>query len=203
MVYERFATSLPERVMLWWFKIRRGWVPVAVAAATTVLAAWVGGTWVLLPSLFAGAQQTVMTVFLPVPIVAALALSLDSRLHSFEATAIRALRARDTLLICTALGVCLIVSAVLTSAVGAATARNVAFLTGLMLTIWPWARQASVMIPVMWIAVLVFFSRNPHPDPDWWTVLPEPASAPHAAAAAIVSLAMGLTVRLRARPEQP
>ncbi|MFF1381891.1 hypothetical protein [Streptomyces sp. NPDC058308] len=176
---------------------------MSASTATGAVAVWIGGSSVLLPSLLAGSQQTVLTVFLPIPVVASLALSLDSRLAAFEAAAFRSPRTHEVLFVATFLAACLAASAAVASTVAVATFRNAAFLTGLMLAARPWARQASVIAPVLWIAVVVFFSRTPYPDPDWWTVLPEPVSAPHAALTAVATLATGLTVHLCARPELP
>jgi len=188
--------------MRWWLKTRRTFTVLTVAIVLSMgLTVWIGGEYVLLPSFFSNSQQAVLTVFLPVPIVAALSLSLDSRLTAFEEAAVRPVPARDVLLILAALTVCLGLAGVFWSATGVSVARNAAFLTGLMLLARPWARQAAVMIPVVWIALVVFFSHHPYPDPDPWTVLPEPAAAAHAAVVALVVLAAGVTVFLRVRQE--
>ncbi|MGW2698808.1 hypothetical protein [Streptomyces sp. NPDC001340] len=188
--------------MRWWLKTRRTFT--VLTALTTVamgLSVWIGGESVLLPSFFSNSQQAVLTVFLPVPVVAALSLCLDSRLAGFETAAVRFMPARDALLVLAAVAGCTVLAGACWSATGMAVARNVAFLTGLTLMARPWARQAAVMIPVTWIALVVFFSRRPYPDPDPWTVLPEPASAVHAVAAASMALAAGLAVLLRTRQE--
>lgn len=190
--------------MRWWIKTRRAYTVVAAGVlASTLLGTLVGDQQVLLPSLFSGAQTAVLIVFIPIPVVACLALSLDSRLTAFEASAVRAIPARDVGLVVAAIFACLCVALAFQSGTALCVTRNAAFLAGLMLLTRPFARQAAVMVPVAWIALVVFLSRRPWPDPDPWTVLPEPASAPHAVLAATASLAAGLALHLRARPEQP
>ncbi|MFI9760820.1 hypothetical protein ACIHFB_23065 [Streptomyces sp. NPDC051963] len=156
----------------------------------------------MLPSLFSGAQAAVLVVFLPIPVVACFALSLESRLAAFEASAVRAVPLRDAALVVMTLLACLCAALAVQSDTAMCVTRNAAFLTGLMLLTRPLARQAAVMVPVIWIALVVFLSRRPWPDPDPWTVLPEPASAPNAILAAAVALAAGLVLHLCARPEQ-
>ncbi|MER5359188.1 hypothetical protein [Streptomyces sp. NPDC002785] len=189
-------------LMRWWLKTRRAFTMVTAAIVVSMgLTVLIGGEYVFLPSFFSNSHRAVLTVFLPVPVVAVLSLSLESRLAPFETAAVRLVPARDVILIVAALSACLGLAGVLWSAAGVSVARNAAFLTGLMLLARPWARQAAVMIPIMWIALVVFFSHRPYPDPDPWTVLPEPATAAHAAIAALVVLAAGVTVFLRARQE--
>ncbi|MFE9687711.1 hypothetical protein [Streptomyces sp. NPDC006285] len=188
--------------MRWWLKTRRTFTVLTTLTVVSMgLTVWIGGEYVQIPSLFSNSQQAVLTVFLPVPVVAALSLSLDSRLTAFETTAVRFIPARDALLVLAIVLGCLLLAGAAWSATGVSVARNVGFLTGLMLMARPWARQAAVTIPVIWIALVVFFSQRPYPDPDPWTVLPEPAGAAHATVAALVVLAAGLTVLLRARQE--
>lgn len=190
--------------MRWWIKTRRAYTVVAAGAlASILLGILVGDQQVLLPSLFSGAQTAVLAVFIPIPVVACLALSLDSRLTAFEASAVRAVPARDAGLVMTALFTCLCIALLFQSDTALCVTRNAAFLAGLMLLTRPFARRAAVMVPVTWIALVVFLSRRPWPDPDPWTVLPEPASAPHAVLAATTALAAGLALHLCARPEQP
>lgn len=190
--------------MRWWIKTRRVATLVAAGAAlSTLLGALVGGRQLVLPSLFSGAQAAVLVVFLPIPVVACLALSLESRLTAFEASSVRTVPVLDAALVLTTLASCLLVSWAFQSSTAVCVARNAAFLTGLMLLTRPLARQAAVMVPVIWIALVVFLSKRPWPDPDPWTVLPEPASAPHALLAAAAALTAGLLIHLRARQEQP
>ncbi|MFF5143627.1 hypothetical protein ACFY6U_28490 [Streptomyces sp. NPDC013157] len=190
------------RLMRWWLKARRALtVLTGLIVLSMGLTVWIGGEYVLLPSLFSNSQQAVLTVFLPIPVVAALSLSLDSGLAAVEAAAVRCVPARDVLLVLAATAACLLLAGVFRSAAGVSVARNAAFLTGLMLLARPWARQAAVTVPLAWIALVVFFSHRPYPDPDPWTVLPEPAASVHAAVAAVAVLTAGLTVLLRARQE--
>jgi hypothetical protein len=201
VVRRRFQEGV-RGLMRWWLKTRRTFTVLTTLTVVSMgLTVWIGGEYVLLPSFFSNSQQAVLTVFLPVPVVAALALSLDSRLAAFETAAVRHMPTRDALLVMAVSMGCLILAGVFWSATGVSVARNVGFLTGLMLVARPWARQAAVVFPIIWIALVVFFSHRPYPDPDPWTVLPEPASATHAAAAALVALTAGLTVLLRARQE--
>lgn len=188
--------------MRWWLKTRRTFtVLTALAVLSMGLAVWIGEESVLLPSFFSNSQQAVLIVFLPIPTVAALSLSLDSRLTAFEATAIRRVSARDVLLVLGTLAGCLAFSGIFWSSTGMSVVRNIAFLTGLMLLVRPWARQAAVAAPLTWIALVVFFSHRPYPDPDPWTVLPESAITVHAAVAATVVLAGGLILLPRTRQE--
>lgn len=188
--------------MRWWLKTRRTFtVLTALSMVTMALTVWIGGQTVALPSFFSSSQRAVLTVFLPIPAVAALSLSLDSRLAAFEMTAVRFVPGRDVLLVLAALTGCLLFAGIFWSPTGMTVTRNIAFLTGLMLVARPWARQAAVMVPLTWIALVVFFSHRPYPDPDPWTVLPEPATAVHAAIAAMVVLMAGLTLLSRTRQE--
>lgn len=161
-----------------------------------VLSLWVGGESVLMPSLFAGSQRAVLTMFLPVPLVVATALALDSRVPALEASAVRPVPRFDVALVLATLAAALVLAVAADSGVLICVIRNAAFLTGLFLLTRPLAGQASVMTAVGWIAVVVFFSSRPWPDPDPWTVLPEPADALHAAAAAVASLTAGALVHL-------
>ncbi|MFG2228290.1 hypothetical protein [Streptomyces sp. NPDC048644] len=136
-------------------------------------------------------------MFLPVPLVAVTAFALDSRVPEFETTSVRPVPRFDATLVLTTLIVVLSFAMAADSSVLICVARNTAFLIGLLLLARPAAGQAAVMTSVGWIAIVVFFSRRPWPDPDPWTILPEPSGALHAAGASLGVLALGILTHLR------
>jgi hypothetical protein len=153
----------------------------------------IGGQEVELPSLVSGMQQTVLSMFVPIPLVAALMVSLESRLPGIEASGVRRVGSWDAVLVSSTVLFWLAVAIVSGSDVLAASARNAAFLAALMLLARPWAGEAAVMVPVAWTMVVVAFNRRPPPDPEPWTILPEPASALHAALATAVLFGIGIS----------
>ncbi|MGP3952177.1 hypothetical protein [Streptomyces sp. 7N604] len=179
--------------MWWWIKARRahtvaltGWV------VTLGLGLAIGDSTVELPSLVSVTYPAVLTMFIPIPLVSALMLSLESRIPAAEASGVRRLKQRDAALVSTAV-VALLAAAVATSSEPvAAVGRNAAFLIGLMLAARPFG-QLAVMLPVAWTMLVVFISR-PAPDPSPWSVLPEAAGVPHASAAAAVMFSAGIAV---------
>ncbi|MCL8016717.1 hypothetical protein [Streptomyces sp. AS02] len=180
--------------MWWWMKARRTHsVVLSGLALSLLLSVTIGSEEVELPSLVSGMQQAVLTMFVPIPLVAALMVSLESRLPGIEASSVRRVGGWDALLVSATVGFWFVLAAVSGSGVVAASARNAAFLAGLMLLARPWAGEAAVMVPVAWTMVVVAFNRRPAPDPEPWTILPEPASAPHAALAAAVLFGIGIS----------
>ncbi|MGC4980691.1 hypothetical protein ACLQ18_08600 [Streptomyces sp. DT193] len=182
--------------MRWWLKTRN--IPMVLAGTftTTLLSLWVGGEQIMLPSLFSGSMQAVLTIFLPMPTVAVIALALDSRIPGIEAVAVRPVLRYDVAVVLAVLATFLVVAAATHSGILACVARNTAFLTGLTLTFRPFAKQAAVTIPVAWIGIVVFLGKRPWPDPDPWTLLPEPATAFHALLGAFVMILLGIIVHL-------
>ncbi|GAA3861680.1 hypothetical protein [Streptomyces sedi] len=194
--------------MWWWLKGRRAfsvlaWGLGAFAAAVAVL----GDATVELPSILSGSANPVLFVLMaPIPLCAALELSLGSRLAEAEETATRRVRALDAGLV---LGVCALALAVggavhlLTGDTYAVAAgRNVAFLTGLLLCARVFVGQAAIAAPVLWIFAVIFagFSRGGHAA--FWTVLPEPNGDLPAALAACLALASGLLLHGTVRPTE-
>ncbi|MFD0420516.1 hypothetical protein [Streptomyces parvus] len=179
--------------MAWWIKARRAHdVLLTGLVVSLLLALAIGGQEVALPSLVAGTHQTVLTMFVPIPLVAALAVSLGSRLPGIESSGVRRIGLWDAGLVAAVLAAWLAAGALTGSGVLLVSGRNAAFLVALMLLARPLAAEAAVMVPVAWTMLVVAFNRRPPPDPEPWTILPEPGSAPHAALATAVLLTAGL-----------
>ncbi|MFF3946783.1 hypothetical protein ACFYYN_18390 [Streptomyces sp. NPDC001902] len=181
--------------MWWWIKARRAHsILFAGFLVTLTMGLTLGGTVVELPSLVSVGYPAILSMFAPIPVVSALAMSLDSRIASAEASGIREVRFLDgTLIFATVLGI-LGVGLLASSETIAAVGRNTAFLVGLLLVARPFG-QLAVMAPVAWIMLVVFISRPP-PNPSLWSILPEEAAAPHAAAAAAAMFVSGTSVLL-------
>lgn len=186
---------------MWWLKARRAHTVLPIALGTyVVLLAAVRDTSVALPSL-TGGGQVVLALFVPVPLVAALMLCLDSRLTAPEATGIRPLPAMDTLLIvatvCCAVLLSAAVAVVFSDWQAVTAGRNTLFLTGLLLCARPVLGQPAALAPVGWLMIVALIGFRPGNDPAPWTVVPEPLGAPHAALGALLLFVAGLAVQLR------
>lgn len=182
--------------MRWWLKTRNMPAVLAAAFVTVLLSLWIGGGQIMLPSLFSGSMRAVLTIFLPMPTVAIVALAVDSRIPGLEATSVRPVRRYDAAIVAAILAAFLAVALATHSETLVCVARNTAFLIGLTLAFRPMVKQAAVMVPVAWIGIVVLLGRRPWPDPDPWTLLPEPAAAPHALLGAAVTMLLGILVHL-------
>ncbi|GGR86812.1 hypothetical protein GCM10010252_26870 [Streptomyces aureoverticillatus] len=192
--------------MWWWVKARRAHTLLPAALTfLTALVLLVHDTVTQLPSFLTGGDNPVMAMLLvPVPLCAALLMSLESRLHSAEASSARRVRPRDAGLTLAAVGAATAVGlgagAVLDSDTAVALGRNTAFLTGLMLCVRAVAGTPAVMTPLAWFAAIVFFGFDRTGHPTFWTVLPRANDDPVATTAAALTLAAGLAVQLSTRP---
>ncbi|MFD7298525.1 hypothetical protein ACFV9W_35035 [Streptomyces sp. NPDC059897] len=188
--------------MTWWFKARQTHtVLVAALVAFTLLLALVHNVTVMLPSLTGGSAHVVLTLFVPVPLIAALAHCLDSRARDPETTGVRPIAVLDVALslatvlasgvlsFCTALWV--------EDGQPLAAVRNTAFLVGLMLSARPLMGLSSSLVPVGWLLAVCLLGFRSTNDPAWWTVVPEPPGTPHAAVGAALALVIGLSIQLR------
>ncbi|NGO70878.1 hypothetical protein [Streptomyces boncukensis] len=192
--------------MWWWIKARRA--HTLLPAALTVFALFallVQDAVARLPSFLTGSDNPVVAMLLvPMPLCAALMMTLESRLTAAEDSATRRVRARDAGLTLTAVGAAALVGFVLGAALDSDTAlavgRNTAFLTGLMLCVRAAAGAPAVMAPVVWFLAVALFGFDRANHPYFWTVLPRDFGDPAAALAAAVALAAGLTAQLGLRP---
>ncbi|UED86293.1 hypothetical protein [Streptomyces profundus] len=165
-----------------------------------------GDATVELPSILSGSTNPVLFVLMaPIPVVAALELSLGSRLVEAEETATRRVRALDAGLV---IGVCataLAVGGAVHLLAGndhaVASGRNVAFLTGLLLCVRVFVGQPAIAAPVLWVFAVIFVGYSGGGHWAFWTVLPKPGGDAPAALAAMLALTIGLllhgTVRWR------
>ncbi|MGW1801503.1 hypothetical protein ACWCQN_37705 [Streptomyces sp. NPDC001984] len=188
--------------MTWWIKTRRAHtvMPAALGLFVLLLVIFQGDS-VALPSLTGGATQVVLALFIPVPLVSGLALCLDMRQAAAESTAIRPVRYMDCGLViavaATAAAVSALAGVALGDAVTGAVGRNTLFLTGLMLIARALFGSPGALLPVAWILTVCLCGFGPGNDAYPWTILPEPLSAPHAAAVAVLIFGAGLTVQIR------
>ncbi|ANW18898.1 hypothetical protein [Streptomyces clavuligerus] len=188
--------------MTWWLKARRVH-PVLTAAfgAFLLLLMVFRSDSVVLPSLVAGSTQVALSLFVPVPLVAGLALCLESRLPAAETTGVRPVFGLDAALAAGVAAVAVAVSALAGAVIGdtvtMAVGRNTLFLTGLMLIARARFGQPGTLLPMAWIMLVCLTGFRPGNDAYPWTVIPEPLGAPHAAAAAVLMFALGLTVQIR------
>ncbi|HTF07537.1 MAG TPA: hypothetical protein VK659_05115 [Asanoa sp.] len=194
--------------MRWWVRARRAHavLPAALLLFTVLLVVVQNGT-AALPSAFTGTQQVALLMFVPVPVLSALMLCLESRLAAQEATGIRPVRSLDAALAVATVAACAALALAVGALIGSigltgagAVARNTAFLTGLMLAVRAVAGQTAIMAPVGWLLAVMFVGFRAGNDPYPWTVLPEPTSAPHAALGAALMLAAGLAALLLTPP---
>ncbi|MEU9618383.1 hypothetical protein [Streptomyces sp. NPDC048155] len=159
------------------------------------------GKTLSLPSILSGtSNQFLFTLIAPVPLCAALAASLESRIFSPEETGLRNIPLLDAglTLLSTAVAAAsaLGVSAALNSPGASAAGRNAAFLVGLTLFSRSIIGRPAVMVPVAWIFCVVFFGYQNSQQPYFWTILPESSSNPYAAAVAVVALSAGLAAQI-------
>ncbi|WP_251060143.1 hypothetical protein [Streptomyces sp. ISL-100] len=155
-----------------------------------------------LPSFGSSGSVTVrLAVFVPIPLVAALMMSLESRMKAPEISGIRRVALRDTALVvavvAAAVSASFALGALTGSQVAQAAGRNVAFLTGLMLLGRALFRQSGALLPTAWLMTVVLVGFRTSNDPYPWTIVPEPVGAPHAAAGAVLMLIVGILAQLR------
>ncbi|MFF8412133.1 hypothetical protein [Streptomyces omiyaensis] len=188
---------------MWWLLTRRTHVFLALGTAVfLVLLLLLQDRSSALPSFGSGGSVTVrLAVFVPIPLVAALMASLDSRLRAPEISGVRRIDLRDAALVLGVVAVATVVSvaagALVGSQVAQAAGRNVAFLTGLMLLGRALFGQGGALLPTAWVMAVVLVGFRTTADPYPWTIVPEPVGAPHAAAGAALMLAVGVLAQIR------
>lgn len=187
---------------MWWAKARRAHsVLPAALALFIVLLAVVGDGTVVLPSLMGGSGHVMLMLFIPVPLVAGLQWCLESRLAAPELSGVRPVHLFDAGLCLALVAATLALSVVVGAFVGSwepvTAGRNTLFLIGVMLVARPLLGTPAVLAPVAWLMAVALVGFRPGNDPYPWTVLPEPLSAPHAAAGAVLTFTLGLAVQIR------
>lgn len=184
-----------------WGKARRVHVVLPLALGVFVLLVLlVQNTQIALPSI-TGRSQVALSLFVPLPLVVGLMMSLESRLPAAEASGVRPVAVLDA-----ALTMATLVAAVILSwgagvlfglPQAAAAGRNALLLTGLMLCARALVGQPAVMIPVAWLILVVFVGFRGPGDPYPWAVVPEPAGAFRAAICSVLVFLAGLLIQLR------
>ncbi|MBA2949277.1 hypothetical protein [Streptomyces himalayensis] len=171
----------------------------SLAAVAALALIFQDGT-VRLPSLTVASGTVVLALFIPIPLVAGLMTSLESRLPGPEATGTRHVQAMDAALVIAAVALttllCIGLGAALGSSSSYTVGRNSMFLTGLMLCARPLMGRPAVMMPVAWLITTVLCGFRPGNDPRPWTIVPEPPLAPHAAVGALLTFLIGIAVQL-------
>ncbi|WP_282702406.1 hypothetical protein [Streptomyces sp. CC219B] len=191
--------------MILWLKARRVHVLVAPATLAFIVVVAVGyDQYVQLPSLLgSGGNRVFLVQLAPVVITSALAQSLAHRVPEIEKTARRNTRLLDSALITTTVAV----AAMAVWALGDASrsqevlmaARNVVFLTGLMVLTRVLHEQAAVMAPVTWVFAVIFLGhRDPYRPWPWAVTLHPPGSLPTLALCLAV-FGAGITAHVRHR----
>lgn len=192
---------------MWWFKARRAATVLACALlAFFVLLCVVQNALVPLPSI-SGNSQVALSLFVPIPVVAALMLCLESRLTAAEISGVRAVSVLDAALVLAtmtaAVSIGLAVDAVLDANPAAAAGRNTIFLTGLMLCGRAVAGERAVMFPVVWLLLVVLVGFRSTGDPRPWTVVPEPVGAVHAVIGSALVFCAGMLAHLYTSRKMP
>lgn len=191
--------------MIWWLKARRApTLLLASYAAFAVLVLLLQGVVADLPSFLTGGDNPVVaTLMAPVPLYAALLVSLESRLHAAEDTSVRAVKVMDVGLVLTVVAAAalagFVIGSLLDSSSALAVGRNTAFLVGLMLCVRPLIGAPAVMPPVVWLLAVMLFGFD-HGHPHFWSVLPRANDDPIALTASAMALAGGLACQLAIRP---
>ncbi|MEV7865734.1 hypothetical protein AB0P17_06440 [Streptomyces sp. NPDC088124] len=186
--------------MTLWLKARRAHTVLPFSLLLfTVFAVLVRDVVVVLPSI-AGSHQVVLSLFVPIPLVAGMALCLESRVAAAEASAVRTVARLDAGLVLATMAAAVSISLLIRQVTQAPqvdiTGRNTVFLTGLMLCGRIISRQRAVLIPTVWPIVVVLVGFRPTGDAYPWTIIPEPAGAPHATIAAALFMCTGILAQL-------
>jgi hypothetical protein len=191
--------------MLWWLKARRTFtvLPASLAVFALTTAAFQDAV-VDLPAFLSGAGGPVLLMLMvPVPLCAAMVMSLDARLPDAEDTGTRFIGLYDAGLVVLVVGSAVLLGwamgETLDSPAALSAGRNSAFLTGLTLSVRPFVGPPAVMAPIVWIFAVIFFGFDQARQPHFWTVLPEESDHPIAMAAAIWVLAVGLILHITIR----
>ncbi|MFG1811198.1 hypothetical protein [Streptomyces sp. NPDC049040] len=192
---------------MWWLKARRApTVLTSALVAFLLLACVVQNTLVPLPSL-TGSTQVALSLFVPIPLVAALMLCLESRLTAAEISGVRAVAVLDAALVvvtvAAAVAVGMAVDAAFDAGPAGAAGRNTAFLTGLMLCGRAFVGERAVMIPVAWLLLVVLVGFRSTGDPRPWTVVPEPLGAVHATIGTLLVFCVGMLAHLYTSRKMP
>ncbi|MFF7330927.1 hypothetical protein [Streptomyces sp. NPDC008150] len=193
--------------MTWWFRARRAGtlLPLGLVVLGVGLYAAGGGT-VLLPSFGGGMATVVLSVFVPVPLLGLLMLSLESGLPAAEATAVRSVARLDVMLVGAVLVAAVLVSglvaAVTRSDAALVAGRDTVFLTGLMLLGRVRMGRTAVLLPVGWLMAFVLTGSRAG-RPRSWNIVALPPESVLAAAAAVLMCGAGLAVQSRSPRRRP
>lgn len=191
--------------MRWWLKARRIHTTLLTSYAVFVaLVLLLQDVVADLPSFLTGGDNPVVAILMaPVPLYAALMVSLESRLPAAEDTGTRPVRLMDAGLVLTVIAAAALAGTVIglsfASSSALAVGRNTAFLVGLTLCTRPLIGSPAVMTPVAWLLAVMLFGFD-HGHPYFWSVLPRANDDPIALTAAAVSLALGLVGQMTLRP---
>ncbi|MGC4986607.1 hypothetical protein ACLQ18_39450 [Streptomyces sp. DT193] len=174
-------------------------LPVGMLVFLLLLAVIQEGSAVL-PSFTAGLDPVPLMLFVPLPLVVSLILSLESRLAAPETSGVRPIALLDAALslavVAAALAISGLADAAFTSPHAAAAGRNTAFLIGLMLIARSAVGQPAVMVPVAWLVVVLLFGFETGHRAHAWTIVPEPIGSLRAAIAAAATCGIGLAAQI-------
>lgn len=183
--------------MRWWLKARRIMPVLGPGLAAIVLAlSLFAETNASLVSWTVANQTVPLLTFAPLVLAATLTLCLDSRLPEAELTATRRVPLMDVLLIICAVSATFaaawtayaLTKADSTLVVG----RNALFLTGLMLVARAIIGRGGIVVATGWVLIVILVGRRTPTEYFPWAVTGLPVNAPHASAAAISAIILGL-----------
>lgn len=108
--------------MTWWFKARRGHLLLPLAVIVFGVGLYTVQTnTVLLPSL-TGSPRIALSLFVPIPLLALLMASLESRLPAAEVSGVRSMTRLDNMLVTVVVAVAVLCSLLIAGAQGSAQA---------------------------------------------------------------------------------
>lgn len=187
--------------MNWWIKARRANTVLPLAMLTfAILTVAVQNAWVALPSL-TGRTQVALSLFVPIPLIAATMMCLESRLIAPEVSGTRSAGLMDSCLSATtsvfALSASSLSGLLLNLPEASAIGRNHLFLLGLMLCGRALIGQLAVMLPVAWLFLVVLVGFRSPSDAYPWAIVPEPARDQSAFVAAAAVWLAGIFFQFR------
>ncbi|AZM47662.1 hypothetical protein DMB38_19385 [Streptomyces sp. WAC 06738] len=181
-----------------WMFARRAHIYMPGSLALFGFLAWtLREEYAELPSFLMGGGGSVpLLCIAPIPACAALAMMLDSRMESAEASGVRPIVALDlgliALTVALAASIGVLFHSLDHSDTSLAAGRNTAFLVGLMLVARAFTKEGAAMVPAAWVLLVAVVGYGDGHRPRVWAVIARDGQDPFAFAISVMTFAVAI-----------